>query len=148
MLACEVLGDSIGLGVGMQRPECMVVAKVGITSTAFLAKNGDHFLPADIAVISLGANDSDAAVTFANLRLLRAGITARQVYWLVPNSSPKIRWVIDTVAYENNDLIIDTAPFGAADDPVMHLHPNATGYREIADVAIPNRGCSIVYNQP
>jgi hypothetical protein len=141
VLGCEILGDSLAVGVAMQRPQCMEIAKVGINSTAYLGANGDKFMPANVAVISLGANDSDAAATLHNLRILRAGVSAKQVYWLIPNSSQAVRKAILTVALDYRDLVIDTRPL-VGGDTAMHLHPNGLGYRELADLTIPY-GCSI-----
>lgn len=80
MLECLILGDSIAVGVGMARPECMTVAEVGITSDdfAFTYRGPPGAMR---VIVSLGSNDkrdsSDA------LEYLRQHINGR-VIWILP----------------------------------------------------------------
>jgi hypothetical protein len=80
MLDCLILGDSIAVGVGMARPECMTVAEVGITSDdfAFTYRGPPEAMR---VIVSLGSNDkrdsSDA------LEYLRQHINGR-VIWILP----------------------------------------------------------------
>jgi lysophospholipase L1-like esterase len=127
MLDCLVLGDSIAVGVGQARPECQVIAVSGITSERFV----QTFLAtqtAEVAVISLGVNDSAGMDTVANLRRLRATVTARTVYWLLPGTNPHAREAIRAVATLYPDRLIDLAPLAGADG----LHPDRAGYAILA----------------
>jgi hypothetical protein len=37
-MACFVIGDSLGVGVGAALPECIAEARVGVTSAAYLPR--------------------------------------------------------------------------------------------------------------
>ena len=129
MLPCVVIGDSIAVGVGQNRPDCTTVAQVGINSGRFVAQ----LLPrgrmdVDQAVISLGVNDGEGLDTLGNLRAVRSRVSARQVVWLLPNLKPQVREMIRVVAEENGDRLIDTRGEVGRD----HLHPTSDGYRRIA----------------
>lgn len=128
MLDCLVLGDSIAVGVGQARPECEVVAVSGITS--------EHFVEtllgaraARVAVISLGVNDGEGMDTFANLRRLRATLTARTVYWLLPGINLRARDAVHAVARLYPDRLIDVAPLAGPDG----VHPARSGYAVLAE---------------
>src|SRR5262249_28066974 len=56
MLECLILGDSIAVGVGMARPECMTVAEIGITSDDF-AYTYRGPPGAQRVIVCLGSND-------------------------------------------------------------------------------------------
>ena len=80
MLDCLILSDSIAVGVGEARPECMTVAEIGITSNDFaFSYRGPP--GAMRVIVSLGSNDktdsSDA------LWYLREHINGR-VIWILP----------------------------------------------------------------
>jgi lysophospholipase L1-like esterase len=128
MLDCLVLGDSIAVGVGQARPECRVVAVSGITSERFV-QTLLAAQTAEIVVISLGVNDGAGMDTFANLRRLRAAVTARTVYWLLPGTNPHVREAIRAVATLHPDRLIDVAPLAGADG----LHPDRAGYAVLAE---------------
>jgi lysophospholipase L1-like esterase len=86
----------------------------------------------DLAVISLGANDWHLD-TYENLRRLRRSITARRVFWLMPNIKRLgVRDAIQRIANETGDQLIDTAPLAGAD----HVHPTMAGYRKIAHMIV------------
>ena len=129
MIACAAIGDSIAVGVGQARPECATTARVGITSTSYintllpLAETG-----AETTIISLGVNDDASVDTLSNLRAVRRQVTSRTVYWLLPGLKDEVRADIQTVAAEHGDRTIDTRPWVGRD----HLHPNGSGYQQIA----------------
>lgn len=129
MLDCLVLGDSIASGVGQARPECLTVARVGITSGAYI----NELFPgaqrvARTAVISLGVNDDPSMDTIDNLRRVRGALQVAGAVWLLPGLKDDVRAAIRTVAAEYGDQLIDTRPLAGPD----HLHPTGTGYRVIA----------------
>ena len=129
MLECIVLGDSIASGVGQARPECETVARVGITSGAYI---NDLFPLAShtarTAVISLGVNDDGSVDTIDNLRRVRGSLSVGSAVWLLPNLKENVRAAIRTVAAEYGDQLVDTRPYVGPD----HLHPTGTGYRTLA----------------
>ena len=129
MLECIVLGDSIAVGVGQARPECETVARVGITSGAYI----NDLFPlaphaARTAVISLGVNDDVSADTIDNIRQVRGALKVGSAVWLLPGLKENVRAAIRTVAAEFGDQLVDTRPYVGAD----HLHPGGAGYRTIA----------------
>jgi hypothetical protein len=83
---------------------------------------------AETIVISLGANDSDAAVTADSVGKLRASLTASRVYWLLAHASPGLRAAVRGVAERFHDHIIDVAPLAGPDG----LHPDSAGYARLA----------------
>ena len=80
MLDCLILGDSIAVGVGMARPECMTVAEVGITSDDF-AYSYQGPPGAKRVIVCLGSNDKgDSSEALAYLRQRING----RVIWILP----------------------------------------------------------------
>lgn len=133
MIPCITIGDSIAVGVGQARPECEVIARVGISSGRYVANMLPHGrMGAGAAVISLGVNDGDTADTLDNLRTVRGRIDADTVVWLLPGLKEAVREMIRTVAAENGDRTLDTRPEVGRD----HLHPTGAGYERIAAAAI------------
>ena len=128
MVPCLFAGDSIALGVGQARAECVTVAKVGITSQHYV----DTLLTpmdADTVVISLGVNDGDTSNTADNLRRTRRALQGRAVYWLLPAIKDDTRAIIMAVAREHGDRLIETRGTTGPD----HLHPTGAGYIALAE---------------
>ena len=141
MVPCAAIGDSIAVGVGQARPECVTTARVGITSGAYI----NSLLPiadtgSETTIISLGVNDDDTVDTLSNLRTVRRQVSSRVVYWLLPGLKEQVRSYIQTVAAEHGDRLIDTRPYVGRD----HLHPNGAGYQQIAAMSY-GEGGSAVY---
>jgi len=129
LIPCIVIGDSLAVGVGQNRPHCETFAKVGITSQQYIDSMLDHVTPvADSAVISLGVNDDPRGATLANLRIVRSRLHVRQAYWLLPGIKEDVRRIILQVAREYHDRTVDTRPLASAD----HLHPTGQGYQILA----------------
>lgn len=124
MLECLIIGDSIAVGVGMQRPECKTIATVGITSKNWVAKN--LFVEdARTTVISLGTNDSDK--TKESLLELRSKISGK-VYWILPpRAKQQQRDIVMQIASERGDVAIGTDKL-APDN----IHPTVSGYKGLA----------------
>ncbi len=138
MIPCLILGDSLAVGVGHARPECVVVAEVGINSARYLQTlHGARH--ARTVVISLGVNDSLDIETEQNLRRLRHGVSAAAVYWLLPGVHPVARDAVRDIAKEFGDKVIDVAPLTGAD----HVHPDRTGYAKLASLTRRGGGGSV-----
>ena len=112
----------------MARPECLTIAKVGITSGAYVATMLE---PNDTQtlIVSLGANDDGSVATEDNLRELRRTVKAQSVIWLLPGLKDPQRAIIRDVARSYGDRLVDTRPQAGPD----HLHPTGMGYRFIAE---------------
>ena len=80
MFECLILGDSIAVGVGEARPECMTVAEIGITSEDF-AYSYRGPPGATQVIVSLGSNDKHDSS--GALWYLRKHING-QVIWILP----------------------------------------------------------------
>lgn len=127
MLECLIVGDSIAVGIHQHRPECVVRASVGITSTAWNKRFGSSVLPAQHTIISLGTNDWLADKTFQEILQLRAKITG-QVTWILPANGTERQTPVVKVAQMYNDVtlvITQTAKDG--------VHPTGSEYRRLAE---------------
>lgn len=125
MIECLILGDSIAVGVGSYRPECITVAHVGITSRAYVSRYGS-FPDAQSVVISLGSNDGNVSI-IKDITTLRMGITAKKVYWLLSANNKKAADEVRAVAKAFGDFIIRV-------DSVWNdgVHPSGRGYAQLA----------------
>lgn len=128
MLECLIIGDSIAVGTAQHRPECAVIARVGITSKAWVDKHITKDLRADTVVISLGSNDSKNMATLKELFTVREVVRAKQVVWIVPAIKPEKQEAVEIVADKFEDKIIRITEL--AKDGV---HPTANGYKVLAN---------------
>lgn len=130
MLECLIVGDSIAVGVGQARPECVTVAKVGITSKNWNKQFLDKLEPAKTVVVSLGANDYRSS-TELNVRKLRIKLDAYRVYWILPDEKTRPNEVaaIKQVAKEFNDVIVPRPELQMSPD---NVHPTTKGYKDLA----------------
>lgn len=136
MFECLVLGDSIGVGIGQQRTDCLTMAKVGITSENWFRQYGDNPLFTDfqykIVVISLGTNDfklTKEYLSFIRSKVKKGGL----VVWIAPSwvLKPVQRRHVEEIAKSYGDKVLDISKYtGAADK----IHPTGRGYRDIADI--------------
>ncbi len=87
MMDCLILGDEIGEGIKQFRPECILKTQANTATDRWIRENGVKFA-AKTVVISLGTYDLPSQTldneALAELRKLRAGIDAEQVFWLLP----------------------------------------------------------------
>ena len=136
MLDCLIIGDSIAVGVSNFRPECLALAENGINSANWIKKYGADIKPAQILIISLGANDYTIN-TLPNIEKIRSHVQAGVVFWLLPRQDrvPKAYDAVRLVAEKYGDQILerpkDISPDG--------IHPTAKGYKELADKAKINK---------
>lgn len=134
MFECLVMGDSIAVGIGMHRPECAVIAKVGITSEKWYKTNKHNPTFAlnryRITVISLGTNDFNNT-TEENLYTIRFNVVTEKVLWILPSYAlkPKQRAIIQQIAKDFNDVVIDINEHIGRDG----IHPTGAGYKAVAN---------------
>lgn len=129
MLECLILGDSIAVGTGLYRPECKVLVQQGVTSKGWNLSNLKSKLDAKTVIISLGSNDYSSVNTYEELLALRKRISAEKVYWILPAIKPEIQEIVELVANQNNDWIIQI-PYLSNDG----IHPTMKGYKKIAEI--------------
>jgi len=132
MIECLILGDSIAVGIGQHRPDCAVIAKVGITSQNWLKNYNNHPTfnkPYKVVAISLGSNDFRASQTAESLYDIRSKIKADMVVWILPSYSlkPVQRVLIKELANEFRDKILEIEKMS-----YDGIHPSAIGYKELA----------------
>ena len=127
MLECLIVGDSIAVGVSQHRPECALVAKVGISSTEWNNRYLYNTTAAKHTVISLGSNDWLVDKTFKEVAMLRASITGR-VTWILPANNTAKQTPVVKVAQMYNDVTLVITQ--TAKDRV---HPTSQEYRRLAE---------------
>jgi lysophospholipase L1-like esterase len=133
MLECLIMGDSLAVGVGQIRKECVTRAVSGINSYNYVNRHiintkGDS--AAKTVIISLGSNDTKNIDTYEELDTLRQLVKADRVYWILPNIKETKRKQVWMVARKYNDMIIDARGYDRSPDTV---HPTYQGYKGIAD---------------
>ena len=126
MLECLILGDSIAAGISMNRPECAVHAKVGITSRKFVDSNITKELAAKTVIISLGSNDSENMKTLKELFTLREVVKADRVYWVLPANSAKKLEAVEIVADKFEDKTVKITELSKDG-----VHPTRRGYQTL-----------------
>ena len=132
MLECLILGDSLAVGVGQYRPDCVTIAKVGITSQNWLSSYQNHPTfnrPYKVVVISLGSNDF-RNTTAESLYDIRKKTKADMVVWILPSMTlkPIQRAIIKEIANEFHDKMLDTARYNMSPDGI---HPTGQSYIEL-----------------
>jgi lysophospholipase L1-like esterase len=134
MLECLIIGDSIAVGIGQARPECVTLARSGITSENWYrgyAYNPYFRDPYRVVVISLGTNDM-RGMTSEMLFNIRQKITAPMVVWILPSVTLKPIQVaiIKEIANEFKDKVLPIYDHVGRDG----IHPpNPTEYRNISE---------------
>ncbi len=132
MLDCLILGDSLAVGVGQIRTECVTRAKSGINSYDYVNRHVLHTqgtTQAKNVIISLGSNDTAKINTVEELDSLRQLVDATRVYWIVPNIKDDKRRAVLAVAEKYKDFVIDARKHETSPD---HVHPTYKGYKSIA----------------
>jgi len=134
MIECLILGDSLAVGVGQIRKECVTYARSGINSYDYVNR---HVLytesihkVAKTVIISLGSNDYKSINTYEELLTLRQLVKADRVYWILPAIKDVKRKNVQKVAEKYNDIVIDSRNHEISADGV---HPTYKGYKKIAE---------------
>lgn len=130
MIECLIMGDSIALGIGNMRPECVVVAKVGINSEDYANGLYRHFevVPTKKTIISLGSNDAGID-SYGPMLALREFIKG-DVTWILSSNNRESVYAALVIAKKYGDSVIDVGSFPISLDGV---HPSAKGYKLIAE---------------
>ena len=134
MLECLILGDSIAVGIGQARPECVTLARSGITSEKWYRgyNNNPYFIDDlyKVVVISLGTNDF-RGMTSEMLYSIREKIKSKIVVWIAPSSvlKPTQNQIVREIANEFKDKVLDISEYVGHDK----IHPpTLDAYRKIA----------------
>ena len=133
MLECLIIGDSLAVGVGQVRTECVTYAKSGINSYEYVNRHILHTngnTQAKHVIISLGSNDTKKIDTFEELDTLRQLVKADRVYWIVPAIKEDKRKAVWAVANKYHDHVIESRNHDLSPDKV---HPTYKGYVSIAN---------------
>jgi hypothetical protein len=104
--SCAVVGDSIAVGAGQFMRGCRVNAKIGISSSAVIARVDPS---AEVNVVSVGSNDPDNPKLRANLERIRS--RAKRMIWILPIDS-KARATVQAVAAMHGDRVVSFVPGG------------------------------------
>ena len=134
MIDCIIMGDSLAVGVGQIRKECVTYAKSGINSYDYVNRHVLHTNGVDkqakSVIISLGSNDTKNINTFEELDTLRQLVKADRVYWIVPAIKKDKQEAVWAVANKYHDSVINARNHELSPDKV---HPTYKGYTSIAN---------------
>lgn len=133
MLECLIMGDSLAVGVGQIRKECVTHAISGINSYNYVNRFVMHTkgdTQAKTIIISLGSNDHASLDTYEELENLRQQVEAGRVYWILPNIKEAKRKAVWMIAQKYGDHVIDARDHDRSPD---HVHPTYKGYKSIAE---------------
>ena len=134
MLDCLIMGDSLAVGVGQIRKECVTYAKSGINSYDYVNRHilytGTNHKVAKTVIISLGSNDYRSINTYEELHTLRQLVKADRVYWILPAIKDAKRANVQKVADKYHDIVIDSRNHELSTDGV---HPTYKSYKKIAE---------------
>lgn len=134
MIDCMIIGDSIAVGVAMQRKECVAYAKGGWNSWQwnkdYLSKATANFH--ETIIISLGANDHSGVKTEKELRKMRESIKGKRVFWIDPGKDrkPIPHEAMSKIATEYGDTILSRPMNHMSSDGI---HPTGKGYKLLAE---------------
>tara|TARA_R110000868_G_scaffold12850_3_gene60774 strand:- start:9888 stop:10298 length:411 start_codon:yes stop_codon:yes gene_type:complete len=131
-----ILGDSIAIGIAQHKPECVVIARVGITSHKwynYFLENFTYNKKYKVVVISLGTNDFKDISSHSTEEFLyniRKRADAQMVIWILPNRilKPHQYKIIKELAKEFDDKTLDILNYVGYDS----IHPTTKGYKELA----------------
>lgn len=136
LLACLIIGDSIGVGTKMFAPkECVSYSKGGYNTWQWNRKWGNTPLEAKKVVISLGTNDHKGVNTKKEFTKIRTRIKADNVVWIMPPCNkgfckPGVNAAVKEIANKYGDKIISTS-YVQPDN----VHPSWRGYKDLVKKA-------------
>lgn len=130
MIECLIMGDSIAVGIGTYRSDCVVEAKVGINSQNYVNGLYRHFqvIDANKTIISLGSNDIGMD-SYGPMLALRE-LIQEEVIWILSANNEESRYAALKIATQYGDTVIDTLAYPMGKDKV---HPTTKGYKMIAE---------------
>jgi lysophospholipase L1-like esterase len=129
-MSCLIIGDSIAKGVADIRKDCQAYTEVGISTLAWSKKWLKRIdLVADTVFISLGSNDRwyDFENVADELYKIRISFDGRNVVWALPANKTWIRELIEEIAYEYGDTMIELRELSHD-----RVHPTIRGYKALA----------------
>ena len=128
-----ILGDSLAVGVGQIRKDCITYAVSGINSYDYVNRHvlytNTYHKEAKTVIISLGSNDYKSLKTYEELDTLRQLVKADRVFWILPAIKDDKRTVVNKIADKYHDVVIDSRKHEISPDGV---HPTYKGYKSIA----------------
>ena len=122
---CVFIGDSIAVGVAAHQSQCSSQAAV-FQTTAQTVNKLKNMPETKHVIISVGSNDHTNVS--ADLKKLRAGITAACVTWLIPFANTSAKKIISQLAHQHSDRVLDIKPWISTD----RIHPTGRGYQQLA----------------
>lgn len=138
MLECLIIGDSIGVGIHQYRQECVLQAQVGINTRNWLY-NEYPLLKAKKVIISLGSNENwfypvnialkalQLNQQVANLDTVRKRYVGSQVYWVLPENNPTLKYRIKHLASGYGDITLEIMNLSKD-----RVHPTGTEYKRLS----------------
>ena len=136
LLACLIIGDSIGVGTKMFAPkECVSYSKGGFNTWQWNRKWGNTPIKAKTIVISLGTNDHRSVNTKKEFTKIRTRIKVGNVVWIMPPCNkgfckPGVNAAVKEIATKYGDKIISTS-YVQPDN----IHPSRRGYKDLVKKA-------------
>lgn len=131
-MSCLIIGDSIAKGVADIRKDCQAYTEVGISTLGWSKKwlNKIDWV-GDSVFISLGSNDQwkDFENVADELYRIRIHLEGKRVIWALPANNTWARDLIEEVAYDYGDLIIELKELSRD-----RVHPTPNAYRDLAKV--------------
>ena len=131
-MACLIIGDSIAKGVADIRKDCQAYTQVGISTLGWSKKWLDKIdWVGDSVFISLGSNDQwkDFENVADELYRIRIRLEGKRVIWALPANKIWVRDLIEEVAYDYGDLIVELKELSRD-----RVHPTPNAYRDLAKV--------------
>lgn len=135
MPACLLLGDSIAVGLYHHVAPCESLSKSGWNTWQWNRDYLKYDLTADTVIISLGSNDHKYIKTQEELERMRAKVTARRVFWILPHGNlpagglpiEEVQRIVKMIAALYGDTIVPITRVQSD-----KIHPSTAGYKEIA----------------
>ena len=135
MIECLLLGDSIAVGLYHHVAPCESLSKSGWNTWQWNRDYLKYDLTADTVIISLGSNDHKYIKTQEELERMRAKVTARRVFWILPHGNlpagglpiEEVQRIVKMIATVYGDTVVPITRVQSD-----KIHPSTAGYKEIA----------------
>ena len=129
-MSCLIIGDSIAKGVADIRKDCVAYVQTGISTIGWSRKWINKIdSVGDSVFISLGSNDQwkDFEDTADELYRIRIHLEGKQVVWVLPANKIWVRELIDEIAYDYGDTVIEIREVSRD-----RVHPTGRAYKDLA----------------